>query len=45
METQSLGMVENAKDDIAPIVKSFDANKKKDHSLFAMVFFMHCIMV
>ena len=44
METQSLGMVESVKDDIAPIVKNFDANKK-DHSLFAMVFFVHCIMV
>ena len=44
MEMQLLGMAENVKDDIAPIVKNFDKNKKKDHSLFAMVF-MHCIMV
>ena len=29
METQSLGMVESVKDDIAPIVKNFDANKKR----------------
>ena len=29
METQSLDMVESAKDGIVPIVKNFDANKKR----------------
>lgn len=29
METQSLGMAENVKDDIAPIVKNFGVNKKR----------------
>ena len=29
MGTQSLGMVGNVKDDIAPIVKNFGVNKKR----------------